>query len=220
MGCQWSIGQRTGVDVSESVLRRVLKKVFTRDGPPAARRTHVELWQRCLEQHGYAARTVALKLTAVASFFRYCQQEDLLTSTPMACVRRPHVERLSPRGAVNRGQVHDLLAEAERHGVHPYGLCCVLALNGLQIGEATGLNVDDLDYDGLFPLAFTRKGGRAARCSPAPPKPPSPRASAPRQRAAVPQPGRAPHRSSGAQRILDRASVGLHGRHVRVTPTC
>ena len=67
-------------------------------------------------------------------------------------------------GALSRGQVHDLLAAAERLGVHPYGLCCVLALNGLRIGEATGLNVDDLDYDGLFPvLRFTRKGGRAGR---------------------------------------------------------
>jgi integrase/recombinase XerD len=57
--------------------------------PLAARRAHVELWQRCLEQHGYAARTVALKLTAVASFYRYCQQEDVLTHTPLACVRTP-----------------------------------------------------------------------------------------------------------------------------------
>jgi site-specific recombinase XerD len=148
--------------------------------PLAARRAHVELWQRCLEQHGYAARTVALKLTAVASFFRYCQQEDVLTYTPMACVRRPHVERLSPRGALSRGQVHDLLAAAERHGPHPYGLCCVLALNGLRIGEATALDVDDLDYDGLYPvLAVTRKGARPARAVLArPPKPPSPPASA------------------------------------------
>ena len=66
--------------------------------PLAARRAHVELRQRGLEQHGYAARTIALKLTAVARFFRDCQQEDVLTHTPMACVRRPRVERLSPRG--------------------------------------------------------------------------------------------------------------------------
>jgi hypothetical protein len=76
-----------------------------------------------LEQHGYALRTIALKLTAVASFYRYCEQEELLARTPMTCVRRPRVERLSPRGALSRGQVHDLLAAAERLGPHPYGLC-------------------------------------------------------------------------------------------------
>jgi integrase/recombinase XerD len=182
--------------------------------PLAARRAHVELWQRSLEQHGYAARTVALKLTAVASFYRYCQQEDLLAHTPMACVRRPRVERLSPRGALSRGQVHDLLAAAERLGVHAYGLCCVLALNGLRIGEATGLNVEDLDYDGLYPvLAFTRKGGRPARAVLARPTEAAvtacigDRGGGPLflnragrrldQRAAVSQPGRTPPRSTG-----------------------
>ena len=62
------------------------------------------------------------------------------------------VERLSRRGALSRGQVHDLLAAAERHGV-PYGLCCVLAVNGPRMGEATRLNLDDLDCDGLCPVA-------------------------------------------------------------------
>jgi integrase/recombinase XerD len=64
--------------------------------PLGARRAHVELWQRHLEQHGYALRTIALKLTAVASFYRYCEQEAVVDRTPMACVRRPRVERLSP----------------------------------------------------------------------------------------------------------------------------
>ena len=138
-----------------------------------------------------------MKLTAVASFFRYCQQEDVLTHTPMACVRRPRVERLSPRGALSRGHVHDLLAAAQRHGIHPYGLCCVLALNGLRIGEATGLNVDDLDYDGLYPvLIFTRKGGRPARAVLARPTEAAVTRlhRRPRQWAAVSQPGRTPHR--------------------------
>ena len=189
--------------------------------PLAARRAHVELWQRGLEQHGYAARTVALKLTAVASFFRYCQQEDVLTHTPMACVRRPHVERLSPRGALSRGHVHDLLAAAQRHGIHPYGLCCLLALNGLRIGEATSLNVDDLDYDGLYPvLIFTRKGGRAARAVLARPTEAAVSACIADRRSGPLFLNRAGRRvdQRAAQRILDHASAGLHDRHVRVTP--
>jgi site-specific recombinase XerD len=189
--------------------------------PLAARRAHVELWQRSLEQHGYAARTIALKLTAVASFFRYCQQEDLVTATAMACVRRPHVERRSPRGALSRGQVHDLLAAAEHDGVHPYGLCCVLALNGLRIGEATGLNVDDLNYDGLYPvLAVTRKGGRAARAVLARPTEAAVAACIADRTSGPLFVNRAGRRvdQRAAQRIRDRASVGLHGRHVRVIP--
>jgi site-specific recombinase XerD len=186
-----------------------------------ARRAHIELWQRGLEQHGYALRTIALKLTAVASFYRYCEQEELVVRTPMACVRRPRVERLSPRGALSRGQVHDLLAAAQRLGPHPYGLCCVLALNGLRIGEATGLDVDDLDYDGLFPiLRFTRKGARAGVAVLARPTEAAITACIAERTSGPLFLNRAGQRMDqrGAQRILDRAVANLRGRHPRVTP--
>jgi integrase/recombinase XerD len=67
--------------------------------PLAVRRAHVELWQRALEQRGYAERTIALKLSAVASFYRYCEREDLLARTPDG--RRASTSRrtdLSARG--------------------------------------------------------------------------------------------------------------------------
>ena len=145
----------------------------------------------------------------------------MLARTPTTCVRRPRVERLSPRGALSRGQVHDLLAAAERLGAHPHGLCCVLALNGLRIGEATSLNVDDLDYDGLFPvLRFTRKGGRAGTAVLVRPTEAAVTACI-GQRVTGPlfvnrAGGRLDQRA--AQRILDRAVSALHGRHPRVTP--
>jgi site-specific recombinase XerD len=188
--------------------------------PLSVRRAHIELWQRALEQHGYAVRTIALKLTAVASFYRYCEQEDLIARTPMTCVRRPRVERTSPRGALSRGQVHDLLAAAQRLGVHPHGLCCLLALNGLRIGEATGLDVEDLD-EGLFPvLRFTRKGGRPATAVLARPTEAAVTACIAGRRAGPLFLNRSGHRidQRAAQRILDHAAQALHGRHPRVTP--
>jgi site-specific recombinase XerD len=189
--------------------------------PLSVGRAHIELWQRALEQHGYAVRTIALKLTAVASFYRYCEQEDLIARTPVTCVRRPRVERNSPRGALTRGQVHALLAGAQRLGVHPYGLCCLLALNGLRIGEATGLDVEDLDYEGLFPvLRFTRKGGRLATAVLARPTEAAVSACIAGRRAGPLFLNRAAHRMDqrAAQRILDRAAQVIRGRHPRITP--
>jgi site-specific recombinase XerD len=66
--------------------------------PLSVRRAHVELWPRALEQHGYAMRTIALNLTAVASFYRYCEREDLLARTPLANAPTLRRTDLTPRG--------------------------------------------------------------------------------------------------------------------------
>jgi hypothetical protein len=43
----------------------------------------------------------------------------------------------------------------------PTACCVLLAVSGLRIGEATGLNVEDLDHDGFYLVfRFVRKGGR------------------------------------------------------------
>jgi integrase len=137
--------------------------VVRRARPLAPRRTArtLELWQRQLESNGYAPRTIAIRLTALASFYRYCENEEVLTRSPMARVRRPRVDRRSPRSSLIREQLHDLLDSAHEQGPHPFGLLCLLAFNGLRITETTSLDVTALDYDGLFPiLRLVRKGGR------------------------------------------------------------
>lgn len=139
----------------------------------------------------------------------------------MLCVRRPRVERISPRGALTRSQIHDLLAAAEALGTHPYGLCCVLAFNGLRISEATGLDVTHLDYDGFFPLLrLVRKGGRPGRAVLARPTEAAVVACIDGRTEGPLFLNRAERRidQGAAQRILDRAARVLHGRHPRVTP--
>jgi site-specific recombinase XerD len=188
--------------------------------PLNAERAHLELWQRHLETSGYAPRTVAGRLTALASFYRYCENEELLTRSPMARVRRPRLDRRSPRSALTRGQLHDLLNSAQEQGPHPYGLLCLLAFNGLGISEATSLDVTALDYDGLFPiLRLIRTGGRPGVAVLARPTEAAictcieDRTSGPlflnRHGTRMDQ--------RAAQRILDRATGRLHGRHPRIT---
>ncbi len=189
--------------------------------PLQAARAHIEVWQRELELDGYAPRTIAVRLTALASFYRYCEHEDLITRSPTLRVRRPRIERRSPRTSLSRGQLHDLLTAAQEHGPHPYGLLCLLAFNGLRISEATNLDIGDLDYDGPFPiLHVTRKGGRTGTAVLARPTEAAiatcieGRTSGPifLNRLGV----RASQRST--QRVLDRCARHLHGRLPRITP--
>jgi integrase/recombinase XerD len=94
-------------------------------------------------------------------------------------------------------------------------------LNGLRIAEATGRNVDDLDHEGLFPvLPFTRKGGRPAKAVLARPTEAAVFACTGDRTSGPMFLNRAGRRidQRAAQRILDRATRGLHGRHPRITP--
>ncbi len=189
--------------------------------PLNAKRAHLELWQRQLESNGYAPRTIAIRLTALASFYRYCENEEVLTRSPLARVRRPRVDRRSPRSSLTRGQLHDLLDSAREQGPHPYGLLCLLGFNGLRITEATSLDVTALDYDGLFPiLRLVRKGGRPGVAVLARPTEAAITACIGERRDGPLFLNRHGTRMDqrAAQRVLDRAARVLHGRHPRITP--
>ena len=71
--------------------------------PPDGVRSHIEVWQPELERTGYAPRTIAVRLTALTSFYRCCENGELIVRSPMIRVRRPRVERGSPRTALTRG---------------------------------------------------------------------------------------------------------------------
>ena len=48
----------------------------------AVRRTHIELFARWLENRDDALATIGRRLSTVAGFYRYCVEEEILTSNP------------------------------------------------------------------------------------------------------------------------------------------
>jgi hypothetical protein len=56
--------------------------------PFAARRGHMELWARDMQEHGRAASTVAHRLSTVARFYRFAVIDGLVEHSPAAFVRR------------------------------------------------------------------------------------------------------------------------------------
>ncbi len=53
------------------------------------RRAHLELFGRWMEESGRMRSTVARRLSTLASFYRYCEQEGLIERNPAANVRPP-----------------------------------------------------------------------------------------------------------------------------------
>ena len=130
--------------------------------PLAASRAHVDAWARKLaELDGRTPATVARKLTAVAGFYRYAVNEDVVGRNPVAAVRRPKVGTDTQSTGLDREELASLIAAARADGPRTHALVLLLALNGLRISEALGADATDLDQErGHRVLRITRKGGK------------------------------------------------------------
>ena len=127
----------------------------------SVRRAHLELFGRWMEENGRMRSTVARRLSTLASFYRYCHQEQLVERNPALNVRRPKVDYESRTLGLDRNELGALLVQAGLGTPRDHALICLLALNGLRISEALGAQVDDLDYErGHRTLKIVRKGGK------------------------------------------------------------
>ncbi len=122
------------------------------------RRAQLELVGRWMEETGRIRSTVARRLSTLASFYKYCEQEQLVDRNPALNLRRPKVDYESRTLGLDRNELGAFLVQARDHA-----LASLLALNGLRISEALGADVDGLDFErGHRTLKIVRKGGKHA----------------------------------------------------------
>ena len=104
----------------------------------SVRRAHLELFGRWMEESGRMRSTVARRLSTLASFYRYCEQEGLVERNPAANVRRPKVDYESRTLGLDRNELGAFLFQAGLGLARDHALASLLALNGLRISEALG----------------------------------------------------------------------------------
>jgi integrase/recombinase XerC len=107
-----------------------------------------------LAQRRFARRTIARRLSAVRSFFKFLHREEILDANPARAVRSPKLERTLP-GWLTREQADRLFALAESRAAEGTfrGLRDLAALEvfygtGMRLSELHGLNMLDLDLVG------------------------------------------------------------------------
>jgi site-specific recombinase XerD len=128
--------------------------------PLAARRGHIDLWQRDLEAAGRRPASIARQLSAIAGYFRLAVDDGLVERSAVAGVRRPRVGGDSPRLGLSRDQAHALLEAAATAGPRDHALACLLLMNGLRVSEAIAIADADLDEArGHRLVRIRRKGG-------------------------------------------------------------
>lgn len=138
----------------------------TATGPWQAKRRDVEAYVGRLEEGGYAPNTICQRIATLSSFHRWAVAQDHLMRNPVDGARRPRKPAESTAQGLSRHEVTDWLDAAESRGGSAYACACLLALNGLRVGELRAGNIDDLGestwHHTLTLGAETTTGSKAA----------------------------------------------------------
>ena len=134
--------------------------------PLAAKRVHLELFVRYLEQErGCIPSSVAHHLTPVFGYYRFATIDGYLVADPTAMLRRPRVFADTTRQlALDRDELRALLAAARASTASELALVAMMALLGLRVSEATGARIEDLGVviRGHPTLRIVGKGAKPA----------------------------------------------------------
>lgn len=121
---------------------------------------------------GLSPATVAAKLAALSSFYRYAVSADVITGgNPVELVKRPKVDAdHSSTEGMTKDQARSLLAAARADGPRSHALVSLLLFTGIRLSEALNANTTDYGHDtGHRTLGVRRKGGTASKVAvPAP----------------------------------------------------
>jgi integrase/recombinase XerC len=123
-----------------------------------------------LDKRRLSRRTIGRKLSAVRSFFRWLQREEILDANPARTVRAPKLEKKLPSW-LTRSEVDRLFALTEARsaengfrGVRDHAVVELFYATGMRLSELRGLDLADLDLVG--DQARVRGKGRKERLVP------------------------------------------------------
>ncbi len=107
-----------------------------------------------LAQQQLSRRTIARRLSATRSFFRFLHREELVQANPARTVRSPKLEKSLPQW-LSRGDAERVFAVAENRaaegglrGVRDLAMIELFYSTGMRLSELHGLDMDDVDVVG------------------------------------------------------------------------
>lgn len=128
-----------------------------------AKRPHLEVFARQLEESGLARSTVKRRLSTVAGFYRFAMIDGYIPSNPAEYVRRPKVDNESTTLGLDRMELGGFLAAAAGATPMEHALACLLALLGLRVSEACGIDIEHLGAErGHRTVTVLGKGSKLA----------------------------------------------------------
>lgn len=122
---------------------------------PAGLRAYI----RQIQDH-YSRPTVARKISAIRSFYRYLRREQLIEEDPSKLVRGPKLVRRLP-ACLDREEISKLLLSPDQTplGIRDRVLMEVLYATGMRVSELCGLKIQDYDRQAME-MRVLGKGSR------------------------------------------------------------
>lgn len=114
-----------------------------------------------LARAGYARRSVARKIAAIRSLFRYLCRQEIVTADPTLNLGTPKLEQKIPRFLYPQ-EMDALLAAPDTSsplGLRDRAILETLYATGVRVGELVALDLGDVDYS-LGHVLVMGKGGK------------------------------------------------------------
>jgi len=106
-----------------------------------------------LRQRNYAATTIARKVAAVRSFFKFMVAEGLIKANPIQDVRSPKIGRSLPK-PISFSQVRRLIEQPSKlstpEAKRDRAMLELLYASGMRVSELVSLNLGDVDLEGGY----------------------------------------------------------------------
>ncbi len=129
----------------------------------AAKRGHIELYARTMEERGLARSTIGRRLSTVAGFYRFAVIDGAIAASPAEYVRRPKIDTESTTLGLDRNELGAFIAQGTAGSVVDQALACLLGLLGLRISEALNIDIEHLGIErGHRTVTVLGKGSKLA----------------------------------------------------------
>lgn len=140
------------------------------------KRQQIENWQQVTQDHiagyllemrdaqAYRPATIARKLAALKTFFRYMESTGIIASDPIENLSAPRIQRELPH-ILSQQQVADLFRQVDVEtsaGKRDFAMLHMLYATGMRVSELISLNIDDFDAHSAT-IVCPGRNGRSKR---------------------------------------------------------
>lgn len=123
------------------------------------KRQQIENWQQVTQDHiagyllemrvaqAYRPATIARKLAALKTFFRYMESTGIIVSDPIENLGAPRIQRELPH-ILSQEQIADLIHQVDVEtpaGKRDFAMLQMLYATGMRVSELISLKIDDFD---------------------------------------------------------------------------